>query len=155
MKITVLAIGQRQPAWAEAAAAEFLKRFPADYAVTVRQLRPEARHGQPIARVLAAEAQKMRAAIAEGTVIVALDEKGRDWTSLQLADQLGRWRDAAQSVTFLIGGADGLDPDLKRSAQVLLRLSSMTLPHAIARVLLIEQLYRAWSILAQHPYHRD
>jgi 23S rRNA (pseudouridine1915-N3)-methyltransferase len=86
--------------------------------------------------------------------MIALDERGKDWTSAQLAQSLGQWRDAAESVSFIIGGPDGLAADIKRDARVLLRLSSMTLPHALARVLLAEQLYRAWSLLAGHPYHR-
>ena len=154
MKITVAAVGQRQPRWADEAIDDFIKRFPPDFAVTIREIKPEARSGQPIERVLAAEAERLRAAITAGGIVVALDEQGRDWTSAELARQLGRWRDASEHVTFVIGGPDGLAAELKRSARVLLRLSSMTLPHALARVLLVEQLYRAWSILAGHPYHR-
>jgi 23S rRNA (pseudouridine1915-N3)-methyltransferase len=154
MRISVLAVAQRPPAWAESAAADYLARFPADFAVTCRDIKPEPRQGQPVERSKAAEAQRLRAALPAGAVCVALDERGRDWTSVQLADALRRWRDDAQPVAFVIGGADGLDDSFKRDAQVLLRLSSLTLPHALARVLLLEQLYRAWSLLANHPYHR-
>jgi 23S rRNA (pseudouridine1915-N3)-methyltransferase len=155
MKIQIVAVGQRQPAWADQAVADFLDRFPSDFAVTLREVRPESRaSGAPIERMLAAEALRLRAAIPAGHLVVALDERGKDWTSTQLAQALGQWRDAAESVSFIIGGPDGLAADLKREARVLLRLSSMTLPHALARVMLAEQLYRAWSLLAGHPYHR-
>ncbi len=155
MKIQIVAVGQRQPAWADQAVADFLNRFPSDFAVTLREVRPESRaSGAPVERMLAAEAQRLRAAIPAGHLIVALDERGKDWTSTQLAQALGQWRDGAESVSFIIGGPDGLAADLKRDARLLLRLSSMTLPHALARVVLAEQLYRAWSLLAGHPYHR-
>ena len=101
-----------------------------------------------------AEAQRLRAALPPGSNLVALDERGKDWTTQQLADQLGRWRDQGESVAVAIGGPDGLDEQFKRGARLQIRLSSMTLPHALARVVLVEQLYRAWSILARHPYHR-
>ncbi len=154
MKLAIVAVGQRQPAWADAAVDDYLARFPADFAVTLKEVKPEPRSGAPVERLLAAEAERLRAAIPAGHVVVALDERGRDWTSVQLAEALGKWRDAAEHVSFVIGGPDGLAPEIKRNARVQLRLSSMTLPHALARVLLAEQLYRAWSLLANHPYHR-
>lgn len=154
MKIQIVAVGQRQPAWADQAVADYLDRFPADFAVTLREVKPEPRSGAPVEKLLAAEAERLRAAVAPGHLLVALDERGRDWTSVQLAESLARWRDAAESVSFVIGGPDGLAADIKQRARVLLRLSSLTLPHALARVLLAEQLYRAWSLLANHPYHR-
>jgi 23S rRNA (pseudouridine1915-N3)-methyltransferase len=154
VRITVVAVGQRQPRWAEQAIEDFLQRLPAGFAVTIKEVRAETRSGQPLERILAAEAERLRAAIPAGAVIVALDERGQDWTTARLAEQLGKWRDASESVAFLIGGPDGLALDIKRAARVQLRLSSLTLPHALARVLLVEQLYRAWSLLAGHPYHR-
>ncbi len=154
MKITIVAVGQRQPAWADAAVKDFLERFPADWAVALREVKAEPRDGKPAERLLAAEAERIRAACPAGAVIVALDERGKDWTTMQLAQALQGWRDEAQPVAFVIGGPDGLADEFKRSARLLLRLSSMTLPHALARVLLAEQVYRAWSVLANHPYHR-
>ena len=154
MKISIVAIGQRQPRWADEAIADFLKRFPTDFSVSVRELKPEARDGRPPERIRAAEAERLRAALPAGCVTVALDERGRDLTSAAFAEQLGRWRDRGDSPVFVIGGPDGLTDELRRGAQLLLRLSSMTLPHALARLLLVEQLYRAWSILSRHPYHR-
>jgi 23S rRNA (pseudouridine1915-N3)-methyltransferase len=154
MKITIVAVGHRQPAWADQAVSDYLARFPADFSVTLKEVKPEPRSGAPVERLLAAEADRLRAAIPAGSVIVALDERGKDWSTTQLADAIGKWRDASDPVSFVIGGPDGLAADIKRSARALLRLSSLTLPHALARVLLAEQLYRAWSLLAGHPYHR-
>ncbi|GMV60435.1 MAG: ribosomal RNA large subunit methyltransferase H [Betaproteobacteria bacterium] len=154
MRITVVAVGQRQPRWAEEAVADFGARFPSEFAVTLKDVRPEPRAGQPVERLLAAEAERLRAAIPAGSLVVALDERGKDWTTLQLAEAVRGWRDASETVAFAIGGPDGLDAGFKRDARMLLRLSSLTLPHALARVVLLEQLYRVWSILAGHPYHR-
>lgn len=155
MKISIVAVGQRQPAWADAAVDDYLDRFPSDYKVELKIVKAEARSGQAgPARVRAAEAARLHAALPPGCTVVALDERGKDWTTQQLADQLGRWRDAGESIAFVIGGPDGLDEKLRSAARLQLRLSSLTLPHALARVLLTEQLYRAWSILAHHPYHR-
>jgi len=154
MKIAIVAVGQRQPAWAEQAVADYLTRLPADFGVTLKEVRAAPRSRLPVARLLAVEAERLRAALPAGCALVALDERGQDWTTAQLAQAIGRWRDAAEPVAFAIGGADGLDPQFKREARSVLRLSSLTLPHALARVLLAEQLYRAWSILAGHPYHR-
>ena len=155
MKITVVAVGQRQPPWANAAADEYLSRLPAEFKVECKLVKAESRSGDvPLARVLSAEAARVRAAVPDGAWLIALDERGKDWTTQQVADQLRRWQDSAADVAFAIGGADGLDAKLKLEARMLLRLSSMTLPHALARVVLAEQLYRAASILAGHPYHR-
>jgi 23S rRNA (pseudouridine1915-N3)-methyltransferase len=154
MKVSIIAIGQRQPHWADEAVADFLKRFPADFAVTLRELKPEPRGRGDVERIRAAEATRLRAALPAGAITVALDERGRDLTSQAFAEQLGRWRDAGESAAFVIGGPDGLDEAVRRGARQVLRLSSMTLPHALARLLLVEQLYRAWSILTGHPYHR-
>jgi 23S rRNA (pseudouridine1915-N3)-methyltransferase len=153
MKITIAAVGTRMPPWAEQAVQEYLGRFPRDFEVALKQVRPE-RGQQPLAHSLRGEAARLAAAVAGCDRVVALDERGEDWTTLQLATRIGRWRDASQHVSFLIGGADGLSEQLKSRAQLRLRLSSLTLPHALARVVLVEQLYRAWSVLANHPYHR-
>jgi 23S rRNA (pseudouridine1915-N3)-methyltransferase len=157
MRITIVAVGQRQPAWADAVVADYLARLPADFKVELKEVKAEprpAKGNEPTERLLAAEAARIRAAVPAGSLLIALDEQGRDWTTRQLAESLRRWRDAAEQVAFVIGGPDGLDPSLKAGARLLLRLSSMTLPHALARVLLVEQLYRSWSLLANHPYHR-
>ena len=155
MRITVVAVGQRQPAWADAAVKEYFSRLPAEFKVECKLVKAGSRSGNvPLARSLSAEAARVRAAVPAGASLIALDEHGKDWTTQQLSDQLQRWRDSAEDIAFAIGGADGLDPGLKSDARTLLRVSSMTLPHALARVVLAEQLYRAASILAGHPYHR-
>jgi len=142
------------PAWAEQAVQDYLDRFPRDFAVTLKQVRPEPRRQQPVEHSLQSEQARLSAAVAGCDRVVALDERGSDWNTAHLAQQIGRWRDASEHVSFLIGGPDGLSEQLKSSAQLKLRLSSLTFPHALARVVLVEQLYRAWSILANHPYHR-
>lgn len=155
MGITIVAVGQRQPAWSDTAVEDYLARLPAEWKVQLKQVKAETRQDNvPLARLLAAEAKRIRAAVPHGAWLIALDERGKDWTTQQLADQLRSWRDASEDVAFAIGGADGLDQQLKQDARMLLRLSSMTLPHALARVTLVEQLYRASSMLAGHPYHR-
>ena len=155
MRITIIAVGLRQPAWADAAVDEYLSRFPSDFKVECKLVKAESRSGNvPLARALGAEAARVRAAVPDGALLIALDEHGKDWTTQQLADHLQRWRDASDEVAFAIGGADGLDDAIKTDARLRVRLSSMTLPHSLARVVLAEQLYRAWSMLAGHPYHR-
>lgn len=155
MRITIVAVGQRQPAWADAAVSEYLARFPTEYKVELKQVRAESRSGNvPLSRLLSAEAARIRAAVPSGALLIALDERGKDWSTQQLADHLRRWRDASDDVAFAIGGADGLDESVKADARMQVRLSSLTLPHSLARVVLAEQLYRAWSMLAGHPYHR-
>lgn len=155
MKVAIVAVGQRQPRWADEAVAEYLARFPADFAVRLIEVKAEPRDGRPTERLLAAEAQRLRAAIPAGHALIVLDERGKDLDTQEFAARLRRWRDAGEAVAFVIGGPDGIDAEFKRAARLTVRLSSLTLPHALARVLLAEQLYRAWSILAQHPYHRD
>jgi 23S rRNA (pseudouridine1915-N3)-methyltransferase len=145
-------MGQRMPAWVDEACDDYAKRLPRDFAIELTELKPASR-GKPVAQILALEAARIVDACGAST-IVALDEHGTDWTSAELARRLGRWRDDAVGVAFVIGSADGLDASIKRRAAATLRLSSMTLPHALARVLLFEQVYRAWSLLNGHPYHR-
>src|SRR4030095_15343865 len=123
--------------------------------VECKLVKAEPRSGNvPLTRLLSAAAARVRAVVPPGAWVIAPEERGKDWTTQYLADQLQHWRDSAVDVAFAIGGADGLDTDLKQEARTLLRLSSMTLPHAPARVVLAEQLYRASSMLAGHPYHR-
>jgi 23S rRNA (pseudouridine1915-N3)-methyltransferase len=156
MKIRIVAVGQRQPVWADAAVEDYMARFGADFKVEIKEVKAEPRGANqtvPVARLLAAEASRVLPA-ARGCVLIALDERGRDFTSRQFADQLQRMRDAGEHPAFVIGGPDGLDASIKDAARFQLRLSSLTLPHALARVVLVEQLYRAWSLFASHPYHR-
>jgi len=156
VRISVLAIGQKQPAWADAAVNDFLGRFPADFKVELRELKAEPRSSGADAgrKSRAAEAVRLRAALTPGSTVIALDERGRDCSTVEFAKLFERWRSDGESVSFVIGGPDGLDDEFKRQAAWQMRLSSLTLPHALARVVLVEQIYRAWSILARHPYHR-
>lgn len=154
MKITIVAVGLRQPAWADAAVEDYLGRFPKDWSVTIKAVKPEQRAGQSTTNIMRIEAERIRAAIPHNSLIIAMDERGKDLTTMDFAKKIRSWRDSGESLCFIIGGADGLDSELKAQAQMLLRLSSMTLPHAMARVMLTEQIYRAFSILTNHPYHR-
>ena len=143
------------PAWVADGYADYAKRLPREYALDLVELKPEPRdRGKPVAQILASEAMRIRAAC-EGFRVIALDERGKSWSTRDLAGRLARWRDDAQDAAFVIGSADGLDAALKSDARDVVALSSLTLPHALVRVLLAEQLYRAVSLLAGHPYHRE
>jgi 23S rRNA (pseudouridine1915-N3)-methyltransferase len=156
MKLAVLAVGTRMPSWIEEGYREYAKRMPRRAKLELAEIKPEPRSsGKSVAQLLAAEADRIRAALPKGARVIALDERGKDLGTAALAAHLEEWMQAGGPVAFLIGGADGLDPALKRSSAMQLRLSSMTLPHGLARVLLAEQLYRALSIIDGHPYHRD
>ena len=156
MKLLVVAVGQRQSAWADEAWAEYAKRLPADMRLELKVLKAEPRSsGKTAAQCMAAEASRFDAALPKGVRRVVLDEHGTRLTTAQLAQRLGVWRGDGRDAALLIGGPDGLDPGLKAGADETLRLSDLTLPHAFARVLLAEALYRAWSLLEGHPYHRE
>lgn len=156
MKLALVAVGQRLPGWAETACEDYLKRFPAEWRVELKAVKAEPRStGKPVAALKAAEAQRIEAACAKGARRVVLDERGRGLTTLALAERLQVWQRDGRDVALLMGGPDGLDDALKAGADESLRLSELTLPHALARVLLLEALYRAWSLNAGHPYHRE
>ena len=156
MKLLVVAVGQRQPAWADTAWAEFAKRLPPEMRLELKALKAEPRSGgKTAAQCMAAEAQRFEAALPKGVRRVVLDEHGTRLTTAQLAERMHHWRADGRDAALLIGGPDGLDPRLKASADETVRLSDLTLPHAFARVLLAEALYRAWSVLEGHPYHRE
>jgi len=154
-RLLIVAVGAKPPAWAQAACAEFLKRMPRRFATELATVKAEPRtSGKSTAQLLAAEGARLRHRLPPGARLVALDERGREFDSAAFAAQLERWLAAAQPVAFAVGGADGLDPALKQQASLLMRVSAFTLPHALAQVLLCEQLYRAASLLEGHPYHR-
>lgn len=159
MKLLVVAVGQRQPDWAEAAWADFAKRFPPEMRLELKALKTEPRHGgRTAAQCMAAEAERVEAALAKdakGARRVVLDERGSRLTTAQLAERLRYWRGDGRDVALVIGGPDGLDAAVKAGADETLRLSDLTLPHAFVRVLLAEALYRAWSVTEGHPYHRE
>ena len=143
------------PAWVVAAFDDYAKRMPRELAIDLVELKPEARdRGKQVPQMLSTEATRIRAACGAAQ-IVALDERGAAWTTRELAQRLRAWQAEAQDVAFVIGSADGLDPALKREALAQVALSAMTLPHGLVRVMLAEQLYRAASLNAGHPYHRE
>ena len=155
MKLLLTAIGLRQPAWADAAYADFAKRFPPECRLELKALKAEPRDGKSPEQLMAAEAARIEAALPKGVRRVVLDERGTRLTTIQFAERLKFWMGDGRDVAFIIGGPDGLDAQLKTTADETLRLSDLTLPHAFVRVLLAEALYRAWSVMAGHPYHRE
>lgn len=155
MQLIIAAVGHKMPAWIEQGFGEYAKRMPAECRVQLKEIKPVERSGSKTAdTVMALERTRIEAAIPKGARIVALDERGKDLTTMQLSQLLTQWQQDGRDVTFVIGGADGLDAGFKASADMLVRISSLTLPHGMVRVLLAEQLYRAWSITQNHPYHR-
>lgn len=156
MKLLIAAVGTRMPGWVEEAYAGFAQRMPREMSMALIEVKAEPRTaGKPTAALLAAEASRLRAALPVRCRQVALDEHGADLTTLGLVQRLEKWLAGGEDVAILIGGPDGLDPALKREAAEMIRLSSLTLPHALVRVVLAEALYRAASILKGHPYHRN
>ena len=156
MRLTLVAIGQRPPAWASAAFDDFAKRFPPELRLELKALKAEPRTlGKTAQALMSAEALRIEGAIPKGARRVVLDERGERRSTTQLAERLRFWLGDGRDVALVIGGPDGLDAKLKASADETLRLSDLTLPHAFVRVLLAEALYRAWSVTAGHPYHRE
>ena len=155
MKLVILAVGNKMPDWITNGFDEYAKRMPPELRIELKEIKPEQRSsGRNAESVMAAEKQRIEAALPKNARVVALDERGRDWTTMQLANALPGWQQDGRDVAFVIGGADGLAPEVKARAELMLRVSSLTLPHGMVRVLLAEQLYRAWSITQNHPYHR-
>lgn len=159
MRLLIVAVGQRVPDWAQTAYDDYAKRFPPELKVELKAVKTEPRGSKTLETLYAAERERIEAAIASGTSrgtrIVALDERGTSLTTKALAERLKGWQLGGDDVALVIGGPDGLDPAFRQAAHERIRLSDLTLPHAMVRVLLIEQLYRAWSVNAGHPYHRE
>jgi len=155
VKLLLVAVGQRQPAWADTAYADFSKRFPPEMRLELKAVKAEPRGSRSPEQLMAAEAARIEAALPRGVRRVVLDERGDRLTTVQLAARMKAWLPDGRDVALIVGGPDGLDPDLKRSADETLRLSDLTLPHAFVRVLLAEALYRAWTVTVNHPYHRE
>lgn len=155
MKLLIVAVGQRVPDWAQTAWDDYAKRFPPELKVELKAVKTEPRGSKTLETLYAAERARIESVIPRGARVVALDERGTALTTVALAAKLKAWQLGADDVALVIGGPDGLDPSFRQVAHERIRLSDLTLPHAMARVLLIEQLYRAWSINANHPYHRE
>jgi 23S rRNA (pseudouridine1915-N3)-methyltransferase len=155
MQLLIAAVGHKMPAWITTGFEEYAKRMPAECRMQLREIKPVERSSSRTAEtVMAMERSRIEAVFPKGGRVIALDEHGLDLTTMQLSQHLSQWQQQGGDVTFVIGGADGLDATLKKNADMLIRISSLTLPHAMVRVLLAEQLYRAWSITQNHPYHR-
>lgn len=155
MKVRLLTVSNRQPGWIADGCAEYTKRLPREWRFELVEVKPEARtSGASTERVQAAEAKRLREAVPKGSRVVALDERGASWSSPDLAQRLAAWQREGRDVAFVIGGADGFDPTFLAGADLRVSLSSMTLPHGLVRIVVVEQLYRAATILQGHPYHK-
>ena len=156
MRFIVASVGHKMPGWISDGFKEYAKRMPREAKIELQEIKPEPRSGgKTTDQIMAAEAQRIDGMLPAGCLRIALDERGASWTTRQLADKMQQWMGEGRDVAFIIGGADGLHPSIKAGAPQLLALSAMTLPHAMVRVLLAEQLYRAYSLLHNHPYHRE
>jgi 23S rRNA (pseudouridine1915-N3)-methyltransferase len=155
VKLRIVALGVRMPAWVDAGYTDFARRLPREYAVQLVELKPAPRgQGKTVEQILETEAARIDDAT-HGFTVIACDERGRPWSTRDLADALARWHDDNEAVAFVIGSADGLAQRIRVRASAVLSLSAFTLPHALVRVLLIEQIYRAVSLIGGHPYHRE
>ena len=155
MKLCVVAVGQKVPDWAQTAWDDYAKRFPPELPLVLKTVKTEPRGSKSLETLYAAERERIEAALPKGARVVVLDERGTNLTTKALAAKITQWQREGDDVALIIGGPDGLDPDFKAKAHEKIRLSDLTLPHAMVRVLLVEQLYRAWSINVGHPYHRE
>src|SRR5450755_2610223 len=156
MRVRVIAVGTRMPAWVRSACQDYLARLDAQLHVSVLEIEPGARTaGGAVAKAIAIEAKRLLAALRPGEHVVALDERGTQFSTRELAAWLGARKQAAEDLALLIGGPDGLAPEVLARSNARWSLSRLTLPHALVRVVLAEQLYRAQSVLTNHPYHRD
>ncbi|MGB2833382.1 MAG: 23S rRNA (pseudouridine(1915)-N(3))-methyltransferase RlmH [Methylotenera sp.] len=155
MKLRIISVGHKMPSWVETACAEYTKRMPREATVEIIDIKPEKRAaGNSTENIQLIEAKRILEAIGKDYCI-ALDEHGQEVTTLQLADKFKDWQASRRDVALIIGGADGLHISVKQKSDWLWALSKLTLPHAMVRALLAEQLYRVHSVITNHPYHRD
>lgn len=156
MRLSLIALGNKMPVWVDTAMAEYTMRYPREWHFSVTGLTSTPRRkSRTLQDVLTLEGEKMLRAAQGYSLRVALDERGQMWTSRQLADRLADWQTRSEDVAFLVGGADGLSQACQKAAHLHWSLSPLTFPHGLVRIILAEQLYRAWSLLSNHPYHRD
>jgi 23S rRNA (pseudouridine1915-N3)-methyltransferase len=156
MKLMIVSVASRVPEWLNEGYNEYSRRMPRESRIELIELRPEPRRsGKAPEQILKAEAERIFAALPEGCRCIVLDERGKQQTTRQLAAHMAEWMREGRDVAFIVGGADGLHQTVKRAAHEQLSLSQLTLPHAFVRLLLAEQLYRAYTVLHNHPYHRD
>ena len=155
MRISLISVGQRMPAWVEQGFQEYAKRLPKDYALKLIEVAAYKRTKNTVTQAaMQIEGEKILAAMPKNNRLIVLDERGKLWSTLQLAEQMKTWAQSGSDVALVVGGADGLSDQVKTKADQLWSLSPLTLPHPLVRVLLAEQIYRAWSVVSNHPYHR-
>ncbi len=155
MAIKLLAVGRNMPAWVSQAYQDYAKRLPPEFALDLQEIKPEIRSkNDNISKIIEIEGGKLLSAIPVQHTVIALDERGVSWSTQQLASQLQQWREDQRKLCLMIGGPDGLSQACRERADTLWSLSPLTLPHPLVRVIIAEQIYRAWSILTHHPYHR-
>jgi 23S rRNA (pseudouridine1915-N3)-methyltransferase len=155
MRFFILAVGNKMPDWIQAGYDEYAKRMPREMPVNLIEIKPEKRNtGKQTEQLLSVECQRIRTALPPHCYIVALDERGDQWSTVKFSETIIEWANDGIDAVFVIGSADGLHDDIKRTARATIALSKLTLPHGLVRVLLAEQLYRAVSIIKKHPYHR-
>lgn len=151
----IAAVGHKMPDWVNQGFAEYTKRMPRESRIDLIEIKPAVRAGgKTTEQVHELERSRIEAALPENCERVVLDERGQNWSTLELAEKLTGWMAGGRDVAFVIGGADGLHPEIKRRGQ-LWSLSRLTLPHGLVRVVLAEQLYRAVTVIQHHPYHRE
>ncbi len=157
MKLVIVAVGQKMPDWAQTAVDDYAKRFTNDLRLEIKTVKTETRTGQGLEAIFKAERTRIEAVLQtlRNPRVVVLDERGSHLTTMQLAAKIKDWQLGGDDVALILGGPDGLEPAFKKAAHERIKLSDLTLPHAMARVLLTEALYRAWSVNAGHPYHRE
>lgn len=156
MKLRIVALGHRMPAWVADGISDYHRRLSRDWPLEIVELKPEKRSASKTTeQLLAAEASRIKPFWSNSWLRIALDENGTSWTTRQLADRLGQWHSSGSKAAFLLGSADGIDANLRAEADFRWSLSALTLPHGLARVLVVEQLFRAVCIRQGHPYHRN
>ncbi|MDX1604817.1 MAG: 23S rRNA (pseudouridine(1915)-N(3))-methyltransferase RlmH [Candidatus Competibacterales bacterium] len=155
MRLRLVAIGTRMPAWVDAGFRDYADRLPRECRLELTEI-PAPRRGRnaDAARLMRTEAERLRSAVPASARLLALDQRGQAWSTENLAARLRDWLADGRDVALLTGGPDGLDPALREQAELCWSLSALTLPHPLVRVIVAEQLYRAWSLLSNHPYHR-
>ena len=156
MKIYLIAVGKKMPEWINAGYSEFSKRMPPELQINLIEITPSTRNkSTSLEKNIKEEGERIQSAIPDNSKLIVLDEKGKDFSSIALSKEMESWLPMGQDISIVIGGADGIDPVIKQQADEQWSLSSLTLPHALVRVVVAEQLYRAWSIMKGHPYHRE
>jgi 23S rRNA (pseudouridine1915-N3)-methyltransferase len=155
MKLRIISVAHKMPTWVVMACEDFTKRMPRELSIEIIEIKPEKRAaGNSTENIQLIETKRILEAVGKD-YLIACDEHGQELTTLQLSDKLKNWQQLARDVNIVIGGADGLHASLKQQADWIWGLSKLTLPHAFVRVLLCEQLYRAYSVTQNHPYHRE